>query len=462
MKSIKTKLTTVLTTVSFIVMVLTILTLIIILLLHKYNEEKAEIKTLMSLVKSDLSHFSEDALSHPTQQNALKLKFSEISDNRSQDHAFRIYNQSGKTIFKYPADSEHYSLIRKSDVKDNKFHTEFLSINDWFYFQLIDTPWGSALISCRHRLVFFETALIAFLCLLPVVCLLTWVTSRVISNRLLGHIVKVNDAAAAISAGNLKTRIPDYNNNDELGLLTENLNKAFSELNNAIDHIKRFSADVSHELKTPLTVLLSTLELNLSKDSSVEDYKTCLFETIDELTKMKSIINTLLLISNPENNTAENLQTYNLSTQILEELPDWEVMAASKNIKTMTDISEGLYILGNSSFIQRALQNIIHNAIKFSNHNSTVTIRLYSEDGKIIFSVADEGSGILRGDLPHLFTRFYKGSNSKTGSGLGLALVKWIIVLHKGEISIANNSPQGTIVQFSLLASSNSSLHKDT
>lgn len=233
--------------------------------------------------------------------------------------------------------------------------------------------------------------------------------------------------------------------------------RTLQPIQKTLDDQKRFSADASHELRTPLSVMQSEAEIILrDKDARTENYKKVLGSSLEEIGRMRKIIENLLLVARgSEKTNTGKFSEINLSLIIEEIVKKMEPMAKIKNLKWGGVVEPDLYILGNAYFMEHALSNIVQNAIEYTDQGE-IAVRAFKKDGENFVEVADTGIGISEKDLPNVLKRFYKASalplDKKSGAGLGLSIANEIITRHQGEIKIDSKLGQGTAVKINLTA----------
>lgn len=250
-----------------------------------------------------------------------------------------------------------------------------------------------------------------------------------------------------ISRRNLDERILDIQSSDEIGDLASSFNSLLDRINEAFKREQQFIADVAHELKTPLATMNSSIEITLTKERSNEAYKQILKDTLNETKRLSSMLkNVLDLAWSETHDEQKKTSRFNLS-ELLEELVDIsEKMAEIKHITIRASIPNNLFMSGFRDKLARALLNIIDNSIKYT-HTGTITIRLRKNVDHAVLTISDTGQGIHPEDMPHIFSRFFRGSKTERigGSGLGLAISKSIISLHGGTIIITSKRNEGTL-----------------
>jgi len=250
-----------------------------------------------------------------------------------------------------------------------------------------------------------------------------------------------------ISSKNLDERITTVKSQDEIGELAQTFNGLLDRLNKAFKRERQFIGDVAHELKTPITTLRSSFEVTLQKERSNDEYKKIIKESIAETGKITNTIKNILELAWTEAPDENQKEIFDLSL-LLEELVEIaQKLAVKKKIKISFSILPNIKISGCRDRLGRAILNIIDNAIKYTPDEGKVEINLEKEKDQAIVVVKDTGPGIEEGELENIFDRFYRGSKTKKifGAGLGLAIAKSTISIHKGEIKVVSHLGEGTV-----------------
>lgn len=217
---------------------------------------------------------------------------------------------------------------------------------------------------------------------------------------------------------------------------------------------KTFSENASHELRTPLAIIKSDIEVLLrNRHRSEGDVTSTLESVVEEIDRMSTMTNDLLLLSRFEHQRSTVQEPLNLAEVTGNVVKKMTLLAHEKSID-MKFISSNPVITFNAGDIfalERALFNLIQNAITYTPKDGSITVTLKEEKRSILLTIIDTGCGIKHKDLPHVFERFYKGATSE-GTGLGLPIVKEIIENHRGKITIKSKEGEGTevILRFSV------------
>ena len=220
---------------------------------------------------------------------------------------------------------------------------------------------------------------------------------------------------------------------------------------------KRFIADASHELRTPIAVIISGLEVNLNnKKLDIISAKKTLESTLDEMREFSKLSNNLLDISKDDSSMYKKYEPISINELIKTIIEKNRNIALSKEIN-IEDKTEGITtILGNKIELERVFYNILDNAIKYTSSGGTISVSDKVVTNKYILTISDNGCGISKDIIDRIFDSFFRGdvSRSTSGAGLGLTLSKKIIENHKGTISIKSQENKGTNVIITLPISS--------
>ena len=219
----------------------------------------------------------------------------------------------------------------------------------------------------------------------------------------------------------------------------------------SLDRQKRFTADASHDLRTPLAIIKTEMEVAL-QNKHIDDtsYKKTIESNLEEVNKMTTLVSNLLLLARTEHtlekDTFKLVDIHECVDSVVKKI---QIKAQEKSISLVMKRTVHENIKVHVHNFERVLQNIIQNAINYTPSGGKVTISIHKEKSDYRIIVVDTGVGISEADLPHIFERFYKASHSRndaSGSGLGLSIAKQIIEQHKGSIAISSLPGKGTEV----------------
>lgn len=289
-----------------------------------------------------------------------------------------------------------------------------------------------------------------FIILVPVAIILSVLGGWFLANKSLAPVDKITKTARDITAQNLDRRIVSVEVDDEIGRLTSTINDMIGRLQSSFDQVKQFSVDASHELRTPLTVMRGELELALRSKQSNEQYRRILSSTLDEILRMSSVIENLLLLAKGDvGKSAFRFEEVALAPIIRELHEDGEMLAEKKHISVILDDVESLSVMGDSVRLRQLVLNLLDNAVKYTPEHGTISMSLVRENGSAKIVVQDNGIGIPAEDLSKIFDRFYRVEKGRSremgGTGLGLSIVQWIAEIHSGSVSVQSELNKGSI-----------------
>ncbi|MCC8073405.1 MAG: HAMP domain-containing histidine kinase [Clostridiales bacterium] len=289
------------------------------------------------------------------------------------------------------------------------------------------------------------------LLILPIIDLIAIIGCYILSNRIVRPVRKIINSAEEISDGDdLSKRIELPKSHDEIYQLGDTFNKMFARLEKSFMEERQFTADISHELRTPVTTILAQSELSLEKDRTKEEYKDSLSVIKRQSTKMKNMVESMLRLSRLEcQEKLKNIDKINLSL-LLEEICFERKISDEKNITLENDIREDIFINGDEDMIEILINNLISNAYRYTEENGSVFVSLYQTDENVILSVKDTGIGIEKENLERIFDRFFQENKArnnddlKYSTGLGLSTVKAIADLHGAHINVESEVGKGS------------------
>lgn len=218
----------------------------------------------------------------------------------------------------------------------------------------------------------------------------------------------------------------------------------------AVEAQKAFAAHASHELRTPIAVVKNELEVLARNPRKTEaDVDRSIADALEEITRMSDMAENLLALARSEQQPNESFERVELKALLADVKKSVDKLAQAKGIQLTLKDGGACVVTANRSDIERSLLNIVRNAIAYTPSEGSVTLSLESNAEQAFLRVADTGSGIAPGDLPHIFERFYKSASS-TGSGLGLSIVKEAVERHGGDVRVESELGKGTTVTFVL------------
>ncbi len=252
-------------------------------------------------------------------------------------------------------------------------------------------------------------------------------------------------AMEKISEGDFSVRLKTKSSSKEIKEIFSGFNMMAKELQSTEILQSDFVSNVSHEFKTPINAIEGYSMLLQDGENLTNEQKEYVDKIVFNTHRLSSLTGSILLLSKLENQSIVSKKTsFDLDEQIRKSLLALEGQWASKEIEFDIEMDDTDYV-GNEALLHHIWDNLISNAIKFSDNGTEIKIRLENHADKIVFTISDQGIGIDEETQKHLFDKFYQGDSSRKneGNGLGLALVKKIIDLEGGEITVKNNEDRG-------------------
>jgi signal transduction histidine kinase len=267
-----------------------------------------------------------------------------------------------------------------------------------------------------------------------------------------------------ITAFKLSNRLPTLDNNDEIDMLSKEINSLLTRLEISFERVSQFSSDASHELKTPLTIIRGEIEVALRKERSSQEYGQTLNSCLDEVLIIQTTIDDLLFLAKNENDFTHYFEEFYSDEIILESIKELKPLALLKQIEIEYHIQQSIALKGHPALLKIALKNILKNAITFSHPHQKVLVKNYIENNLYCIHIQDFGIGIAQNEQQKIFEKFYRTDKSRNkesgGTGLGMAIVEKIIKLHEAKIKILSEENLGTTVLLQFTIDTTKELHE--
>ena len=280
-----------------------------------------------------------------------------------------------------------------------------------------------------------------------VILLLGFAGGWMFVGRALRPIAEISGTATKIAAGDLSQRINTADAESELGQLAAVLNSTFARLETAFAQQKQFASDAAHELRTPVSVMLTQTQMALGRERDAAGYKQTVEACQRAAQRMRRLIESLLELARFDagQEVLKRLR-FDLAKTVAECVDLVQPLAEEKKIHVLADLPP-LEIAGDSERLAQVVTNLLTNAIQYNQPGGEVRIKLSAPDGLARLEISDTGKGIAPEDLPRVFERFYRADKSRTGggnTGLGLSICKAIVEAHGGTIEATSVSRAGT------------------
>jgi two-component system, OmpR family, heavy metal sensor histidine kinase CusS len=295
-----------------------------------------------------------------------------------------------------------------------------------------------------HTMRAFGLALAALMALATVAVLLL---SYSVARLGLAPLVRLTRDAQNVSPNNRSQRL----NTRSLPLELEDLAKAFNGALERLDHsygrLESFNADVAHELRTPVTILIGQTEVALTRDRPIEELRHTLQSNLEEFERVRAIINDMLFLARADQGErATGLVEVSLAAEVHRTLEFLEIPLEEAQVRAVANGEARAFV--NTSLFGRALSNLVMNAIQHCAPGALISVSIAREHGRIRIAVANPGEPIAPHVMEHLFDRFYRAESSRTNSrenhGLGLAIVKAVAEMHRGTVSASSKNGVNT------------------
>lgn len=308
------------------------------------------------------------------------------------------------------------------------------------YFIRVISPSTSVLSFLRHLRIML-------LLLFPFVIAASGLAGLFLAKIVLTPVDRMIETIRRISAENLKLRVKVPDTNDELESLAKTFNSMLDHLEQSFSSQREFIEDLTHELKTPLSVLKGELEVTLKRLRSAQDYEAILHSSLDEVDQIIKISENLLLLARFDSDTMPvERSPLDLAEFIPEILAELDVLARQKDVRLELTSRETAVVRGDIPKLRRLFVNILDNAIKYTPAGGTVTVGVSRTPASAKVVVADTGRGMPQNLLPRIFDRFFRGERDsrQAGFGLGLPIAMAIAKAHQGTIEVQSVPSQGS------------------
>lgn len=284
---------------------------------------------------------------------------------------------------------------------------------------------------------------------LPLGLLLAGGGGWLLARRALKPVDRMTQAARRISGEHLEERLQQTGTGDELDRLAKTLNDMLSRLDYSFRQVRQFSADASHELQTPLTILKGEIEVALRSARSPEEYQRVLRSSLEEVDRLSHLVEGLLLLARADVGVLRmDLRPLQLK-EFLEEVGEQVGrLAEDQNISLSYGSLESVAIHGDREHLKRLLLNLLDNAIKYTPAGGRVTLSLRCDGNRAWLGISDTGIGLTKDEQEHIFHRFYRAAEARTqrggGAGLGLCIAQSIAEAHGGRILVESAPGRGS------------------
>ncbi len=376
---------------------------------------------------------------------------SEEVSKRFEDESYDFVNREG-ALFMPRMTRQHHWPLNKDLVSTafDGFHGFETLETDGIKYRLLYFPVtadyilriGEPLEDMRRAISGLETLLIVlFPCMFFILVFASWF----LAGKSVEPLIRIKSLSREIGQGKLERRMDIGLKGREIDDLVVMFNEMLDSIQRSVEVQKRFTSDVSHEIRSPLTSLRGSIEVMLKKRRTPEEYEDLLENNLSDIIRLSKITESMLFLSRADNDTVELRRKRVDINEILRNVVE---STSFEGLSLIEQFHDDVGIDGDSDLLERAFSNLIGNAIKYTARGGTVTIMTDREGDSVKIMIRDTGIGISAEEIPYIFDRFYRVDKERSrksgGTGLGLAIAHWIINAHKGKIMVKSEVGKGS------------------
>ena len=373
-----------------------------------------------------------------------------------------VYSQDGELIYRSTFLQAHPSALlpwdqvnrtmakgRRIDGRPFRFIFEKFNVNGHAY----TVEMGAPAEDVMETLSLFRSYLLMFA---PLLLLVAAGGGYWLSRRALAPVDALVATAREISGANLDSRLQKLNTCDELQRLSDTLNEMLDRIEKAFLRVTQFTADASHELRTPVSLIRTEAELALRRSRGEAEYQESLRHILLEAERTTNLIEQLLALARADSGReALQMQPVNLAQTLGSVAEGWRQVAAMRNLRFSVDVpAQDTFVMGDEAALRRLADILLDNAFKYTLSPGSVHLSFEQKGEKAVIVVQDSGVGIAEEDQPKIFERFYRVDKARSreqgGAGLGLAIAQWIVAQHRGTITVESRVGSGATFRVEL------------
>jgi|SRR5215469_2529164 len=412
------------------------------------RDEVADLQTLLESQPPDASN--------ATLQDQLQRSYADSGEY------LEIYDHSGNLIFQSPA-FRGRQLAWQPSLADGSESFQNLTLGKRhlrFITRWVNTGGGRFFVhfglSARQVHETLEAFQEYLWMVAPLGLLLAAGVGYWLSRRALAPVDQLTRTARMVSGSNLSSRLEKLHTGDELQRLSDTLNEMLDRIEAAFRRVSQFTADASHELRTPISLIRTEAELTLRRSRDTEEYRTALGHILGETERTTHLLEQLLALARADSGR-ETLEIGPLDPRVLvQRVADaWGPVIRARGLEFSAEItSEEIAVLGDESALRRVLEVLLDNAVKYSAEPGHIRLILAKAEHRAVIMVEDRGVGIPAEEQERIFERFYRvdkaRSRTQGGSGLGLSIARWIVQQHGGAIRVNSKAGEGSMFEVTL------------
>lgn len=343
------------------------------------------------------------------------------------------------------------SRTRRIDHRPFRFLFERLNIDGRIFIIEMGAPADDALDTLHE----FRSYLFWFA---PLLLLIAAAVGYWMSRKALSPVDELVRTARDVSGTNLKSRLQTLETGDELQRLSDTLNAMLDRIEASFQRVTQFTADASHELRTPVSLIRTEAELALRRSRGEAEYQEALRHILAEAERTSSLIEQLLSLARADSGRESvQLTPVNLSPILNSIVEGWKQVASIRGLQFSANIANhDAFVMADETWLRRLIEILLDNAFKYTPSSGSVQLQLErkNEDRNVLVTVKDSGVGIAQEEHAKIFERFYRvdkaRSRAEGGTGLGLSIAQWIVTQHHGTISVDSAPGQGAIFRVQL------------
>ena len=335
------------------------------------------------------------------------------------------------------------------DRRPFRFTLQRLEANGHVYTATMGVPTDDVV----ETLTLFRSYLLMFA---PLILLVAAGGGYWLSRRALAPVDALVRTAREIGGANLNSRVQKLDTGDELQRLSDTLNEMLGRIEAAFLRITEFTADASHELRTPVSLIRTEAELALRRSRGEAEYKESLRHILLEAERTTALIEQLLSLARTDSGRETlHMQPVDLRQTLRSVVEGWQQVATLRNLRFSASIADqDSLVMGDGTALRRVADILLDNAFKYTASPGSVLLLLEQRGENVVIAVQDSGPGIAEEDQPKIFERFYRVDKARSrelgGAGLGLAIARWIVAQHRGSIAVESRPGQGSIFRVEL------------
>ena len=389
----------------------------------------------------------------------------ELAETYGIEHSgdyLAVYSEGGNLLYQSAFLRTHPALLLPPDrISDPIYrrrrvdgrHLRFIFQKFNIHGQTYTVEMGASSDDAVDTLHQFRTYLLMFA---PPLLLVAAGVGYWMSRRALSPVDALVRTAREIGGSNLNSRLQKLETGDELQRLSDTLNEMLDRIETAFRRVTQFTADASHELRTPVSLIRTEAELALRRSRAEAEYKESFRHVLLEAERTTSLIEQLLALARADSGREElHIQSVDLRSVMHSVVEGWRQVSTMQNLQlTMSIGDQSTFVIGDEALLRRLVDILLDNAFKYTPSPGSVHLSLQQQAQSAVITVQDSGVGIAKEDQDRIFERFYRvdkaRSRAQGGTGLGLAIAQWIVAQHRGSITVESRPGEGATFRVEL------------